>query len=179
MSKPMFKSQVLNASTLAWISSVGPEKLSSQLFPMHVWLSFMQKHQVNVGGQLLSLLDMEHNMLRAQSKAPKFGWIFQQKGRSERAFRHLSIGFHSAVDGFCGVVVAFFTVFGECRGTFWLPQASSATSRLPWRWTAGRPQLGVSTLGRECGSGSELGHLLPPALRLPEATGLLSAGPAR
>ena len=78
------RSQVLNASTLAWISSVGPERLQSHLFPMHVWLSFMQKNQVNVGGQVLSLLDMEHNILRAQSKAPKFGWIFQQKGRLEQ-----------------------------------------------------------------------------------------------
>ena len=47
-----------------------------------MWLGFLQKNQVNIAGQLVSLMDIEHNILRAQSKAPKFGWIFQgQKGR--------------------------------------------------------------------------------------------------
>lgn len=72
---------VLNACTLAWVCATETQKLQSNLFPMHVWLGFLQKNQVNIAGQLFSLMDIEHNILRAQSKAPKFGWIFQgQKG---------------------------------------------------------------------------------------------------
>ncbi|CAK9009454.1 DENN domain-containing protein 5B (Rab6IP1-like protein) [Durusdinium trenchii] len=78
---------VLNACTLAWICTTDPQKLQSNLFPMHVFLGFLQKSTVNVGGQIFSLQDLEHQVLRAHSKAPKFGWIFQgQKGfKCERA----------------------------------------------------------------------------------------------
>eukprot|EP00913_Durusdinium_trenchii_P023174 g21753.t1 len=51
---------VLNACTLAWICTTDPQKLQSNLFPMHVFLGFLQKSTVNVGGQIFSLQDCGH-----------------------------------------------------------------------------------------------------------------------
>eukprot|EP00439_Symbiodinium_sp_Y106_P078793 s716_g17.t1 len=49
--KLAFWLNVLNASTLAWLCVVGARNLHSNLFPMHVWSSFLQRSMVNVGGQ--------------------------------------------------------------------------------------------------------------------------------
>lgn len=79
--KLAFWLNVLNASTLAWLCVVGARNLHSNLFPMHVWSSFLQRSMVNVGGQEFSLFEMEHTILRACSRAPKLGWFLQcQKG---------------------------------------------------------------------------------------------------
>ncbi|CAE7289977.1 Crag [Symbiodinium natans] len=79
--KLAFWLNVLNASTLAWLCVVGVRSLHSNLFPMHVWTSFLQRSLVNVGGQEFSLFEMEHTILRACSRAPKLGWFLQcQKG---------------------------------------------------------------------------------------------------
>lgn len=79
--KLAFWLNVLNASTLAWLCVVGARNLHSNLFPMHVWSSFLQRSMVNVGGQEFSVFEMEHTILRACSRAPKLGWFLQcQKG---------------------------------------------------------------------------------------------------
>ncbi|CAJ1352297.1 unnamed protein product [Effrenium voratum] len=72
---------VLNASMLAWICAAAPGRLESSLFPMHVLLNFLQRSLVNVAGQVFSLLELEHIVLRAHSRAPKFGWVQCPKGR--------------------------------------------------------------------------------------------------
>lgn len=46
-----------------------------------VLLNFLQRSLVNVAGQVFSLLELEHIVLRAHSRAPKFGWVQCPKGR--------------------------------------------------------------------------------------------------
>jgi len=62
---------VLNASVLAWILLA--DKMPGQkgnMFPMNTWIGLLQRSRVDICGQLLSLVEIEHRMLRAHSSQP-------------------------------------------------------------------------------------------------------------